>query len=176
MLTTTENALERLVSLSDEHEELDAASVLDLWRAERMEERQRQAARISSSANDSLHYLARVEMLPVLNEEKQEVSLQPRKVERLSIRYADLSRWAGEHGVKLGDVMDVLQLRVEAIDDKHGHRWVQDHPRSMCIDKSTREAERVKEAEEDRQHAESLARRMAVREANKAVPATKEYR
>src|SRR6266700_5457783 len=139
MLSTTENALERLVALVGEHSDLNGAQVLDLWAKELTQERQKQEARRTALADEALYYVARIESQPTLNEQLQEVSLQPRKVERLAIKYSDLPRFAKSRGIPYPDLMDLLELRVGELVDHWGARWVQDHPRSMYIDRSARE-------------------------------------
>src|SRR6266567_4637095 len=84
MLTTTENALERLVALVGEHSDLNGAQVLDLWAEELTQERQKQEARRTALADEALYYVARVEEVPVYFEAIGEAMPRDVKVEKMT--------------------------------------------------------------------------------------------
>jgi hypothetical protein len=177
VLTASETAVERLVSLLDEHQDLSACDVLELFRAERVKARQEREQQVREMADNSLYYVARVEQVPVWFEQIGEARKLDRRVERVAVRAKDLPRFAKEYGIPLADLMNVLELRVKEVQAK-GKRYQNGHPSAMFIDRSAQEDEREQFAQEDVEMYAANQTRAARRAAAGAVtaePITKEY-
>ena len=176
MLSTTENALERLVALVGEHPDLNGAQVLDLWAEELTRERQKREARRTALADEALYYVARVEEVPVYFEAIGESMPRDVKVEKMTMMQKHLPRFCKDRGIALPDLMDVLSFKRKEVVDFWGQRWQANHPRSMYVDRSAQDEERAEATRDDEKMKEAMAKRAASRAASSAPVVTKEYR
>ncbi len=176
MLTTTENALERLVSMVGEHSDLNGAQVLDLWAKELTQERQKREARRIALADEALYYVARVEEVPVYYEAIGESMPRDVKVEKMTMLHKDLPRFCKDRGIALSDLMEVLSFKRKEIVDFWGQRWQSNHPRSMYVDHSEQDKERAEAIKDDEKMKEAMAKRAASRAVSSQPVVSKEYR
>jgi hypothetical protein len=157
MNTNTEQALETLVACFDEHQELDAASCIELWRNERDAKRLANEARMRAMSQDSLYVVGKVEMVKVRTTNDQIVYV-PRVVQRIRVRYGDIPAFANKIGVAYRDLMDVLELRRLEV-SAQGNTWRTGNTAAQYVDRSAQQRERKQKLVEHKQEVVSQAKK-----------------
>jgi len=130
--------VERLVEIAATNPARSFCECGNLWLSEYHRELAEYDLQLKQSTqamfDESPWYIKRVEVGPVWQPQITQNVMRDVRVEEYTVAQKDLPAWAKERGLKLSDLMDVLNLRVREVSAK-GKRYQSNHPRQMFIDR-----------------------------------------
>jgi hypothetical protein len=156
--------VERLVELMTSNPTRSFCEAGNIWKAEFERELLEYTTRLKQSANDATYTIARVERAKMrgAGDEIREVD---RVVERLRVRAAELLDFAKAHGLRIDELVDVLEMRRLETTAK-GKTW-RAGGNAMFIDRTAQQAEQAEYAREAQEAAAGVKERV---EALRGVP------